>query len=49
MLLEKSGQIIPERMKRWSSSKNNTPVVDVTVIEIKSNAVKGILHRNLEC
>ena len=24
MLLEKSGEITPERMKRWSQSKNNT-------------------------
>ena len=29
-LLEISGEITPERMKRWSQSKNNTPVVDVT-------------------
>ena len=30
MLLEISGEIIPERMKGWSQSKNNTPVLDVT-------------------
>ena len=31
MLLEISGEITPERMKRWSQSKNNTQlVVDVT-------------------
>ena len=24
MLLEKSGEITPERMKRWSQSENNT-------------------------
>ena len=29
MLLEKYGEITPERMKRWSQSKNNT-VMDVT-------------------
>ena len=29
MLLEKSGEITLERMKKWSQSKNNT-VVDVT-------------------
>ena len=28
MLLEKSGEITPERMKRWSQSKNH-PVVDL--------------------
>ena len=30
MLLENSGEITPERMKGWSQSKNNNPVVDVT-------------------
>ena len=31
MLLEISGETTPERMKRWSQSKNNPhPVVDVT-------------------
>ena len=30
MLQEVIGEISPERMKRWSQSKNNTPVVDVT-------------------
>ena len=36
MLLEKSGEITPERMKRWSPSKttepkqNQCPVADVT-------------------
>ena len=29
MLLEINGEITPERMKRWSQSKNN-PAVDVT-------------------
>ena len=30
MLLEKSGEIAPERMKRLSQSKNKCPVVYVT-------------------
>ena len=30
MLLEKSGEIIPERMKRQSQRKNQHPVVGVT-------------------
>ena len=30
MLLEISGEITPERMKRWSQSKKQHPVVDVT-------------------
>ena len=39
-LLEKSGQITPERMKRWSQSKNNTQLRICLVIEAKSNAKK---------
>ena len=30
MLLEISGEITPERMKRWSQSKKQHPAVDVT-------------------
>ena len=30
MLEETSGEITPERMKGWSQSKNNYPVVYVT-------------------
>ena len=30
MLLEISGEIKPERMKRWSQSKNNIQLLDVT-------------------
>ena len=30
MLLEKNGEMTPERMKRQSQSKNNTQFVDVT-------------------
>jgi len=30
MLLEISGEIIPERMKRWSQSKKQYPIVDET-------------------
>ena len=30
VLLEISGEIIPERMKRWSQSENYYSVVDVT-------------------
>ena len=41
MLLEISGELTPERMKRWSQSKNNNPVVDVTVIDARSDAVKS--------
>ena len=41
MLLEKSGEITPDRMKRWSQSKKQHPAVDVTVMEVKSDAVKS--------
>ena len=41
MLLEIGGEIIPERMKRWSQSKKQHPVVDVLVMEMKSDAVNS--------
>ena len=42
MLLEISGEVTPERMKRWSQSKNNTQLWMRLVIEAKSNAVRSI-------
>ena len=41
MLLEINGEIIPETMKRWSQSKNNTQLWMCLVIEATSNAVKS--------
>ena len=41
MLLEKSGEIAPERMKRLSQSRNNAQVWMWLVIEVKSNAVNN--------
>ena len=41
MLLEISGEITPERMKRQSQSKNNTQLWMWLVIEVKSDAVKS--------
>jgi len=41
MLLEKSGEITPERMKRWSQSGNNTLLWMCLVVKIKSDAVKN--------
>ena len=49
MLLEISREITPERMKEWSQSKNNTQLWMGLVIEARFNAVRAILHRNLEC
>ena len=40
MLLEISGEITPERMKGWSQSKSNTPVVDVTGVGSKAQCCK---------
>ena len=41
MLLEVSGGVIPERMKGWSQSKNNTQLWMGLVIEVWSEAVKS--------
>ena len=40
MLLEVSGEINPERMKRQSQSKNNVQSWMWLVMEVKSDAVK---------
>ena len=48
MLLGQSGEIAPEGMKRLSQSGNNAPLVDVLVVKVKSDAVRTIVHRNLE-
>ena len=39
MLLENSGEITPEAMKRWSQIKNNTLLWMWLVMEVKSNAI----------
>ena len=41
MLLEISGEINPERMKRWSQSKHNTQLWMWLVTEARSDAVKS--------
>ena len=41
MLLEISGEITPERMKGWSQSKKQYPVVDVTGDRSKVQCYKG--------
>ena len=41
MLLEKSGEITIERMKRRSKSKNTTQLWMSLVLEVKSTAVKN--------
>ena len=48
MLLEISGERTPGRMKGWSKSKNNTQLWMWLMMEVKSDAVRMILHRNLE-
>ena len=47
MLLEVSGEITPERMKRWRQ-KNNIQLWMGLVIKAKSYAVRAILYRKLE-
>ena len=49
MRLEISGEITPERIKRWSQSKNNNQLWMGLVIEARFDDVRAILHRNLEC
>ena len=39
MLLENSGEIAPEGMKRLSQSGNNAPLVDVLVVKVKSDEI----------
>ena len=41
MLLEISGEITPERMKRWNQSENNAQLWMWLVMEVKSDAVKS--------
>ena len=41
MLLENSGEITPQRMTRWSQSKNNIQFWMWLVMEVKSDAVKN--------
>ena len=41
MLLEKSEEIIPERMKRQNQSEINTQLWLWLVVEVKSDAVKN--------
>ena len=40
MLPEKSGEIVPERMKKLKQSENNTHILWL-VMEVKSNTVKN--------
>ena len=47
-LLEIRGEITPEIIKRQNQIKNNTQLWMSLVMEVKSDAVKAILHRNLE-
>ena len=49
MLLENSGEITPERMKRWSQSKNNKYLWMWLLMKVKSDAVKNNIDRNLAC
>ena len=41
ILLEKSEEIAPERMKRLSQSGNNAQLWMYLVVKVKSNAIKN--------
>ena len=41
MLLEKTGEIAPEGMKKLSQSRNNTQLWMCLVLKVKSNAVNN--------
>ena len=41
MLLEKSGEIAPERIKRLSQSRNDAQLWMGPVVKVMSNAVKN--------
>ena len=43
MLLEKSEQIAPERIKRLSQSRNDAQLCMYLVVKVKSDAVKSFL------
>ena len=49
MLLEISGEIIPERMKSRSQSKNNTQLWMWLVMEVQSNAIKNDIAQEPGC
>ena len=48
MLLEISGEIIPETMKRRGQSENNTQLCMWLVMEVKPETEKNKMHRNME-
>ena len=41
MLLEKSGEVSPERMKRMNQSRNDAQVWLYLMVKVKSDAVKN--------
>ena len=48
MLLEKTREITPERMKRWSQSENNAQLWMWLVMEVKSDTVKSSIAQEPE-
>ena len=48
MLLEKSGEIAPEGMKKLSQSGNNTQLWMQLVMEVKSDAIKSNIAQEPE-
>ena len=48
MLLEKSGEIAPEGMKKRSQRENNAQLWMCLVVKVKSKAVKNNIAQELE-
>ena len=48
MLLEKSGEIAPERMKRLDQSGNHAQLCMCLVVKVKSDAVKNDIAYELK-
>ena len=44
-----TGEIAPEGMKKLGQSGNNAQLWMCLVVNVNSNTVRTILHRNLEC
>ena len=49
MLLGKSGEIAPERMKRLGQSGKDAQLWMCLLVTVKSDAVKNNIAKNLEC
>ena len=49
LLRKREGQLLSSRVKWLGQSRDDTQLWMRLVVRVKSNAVRKILHRNLEC